>query len=332
MKIEAAAAASMMSIVSIKSINAKACVGIILLILLASTYAAAGQSFIDDSGRQVVWEKPFDKIVSLYGAHTENLFSLGLGEEIVGVSESDDFPEAVNGKARFHFRDDPEKFIAARPDLVLIRPMILDGYQRFVGRLEDAGITVVSLQPNTVEEMFDYWRRLGALTGRPERAEAMILEFDARLNDLSAKVADIPLEKRPRVYFEAIHGRMKTFAPSSMALFVLEAAGGINIAADAESRRGTNIAEYGQERILSRGPEIDVYLAQVGPMNKVSIEEIASESGFGAIKAVGEGKIFLVDEKIVSRPTMRLLEGVGTVMNILYPGRFRDEPRKAGAK
>jgi iron complex transport system substrate-binding protein len=210
--------------------------------------------------------------------------------------------------------------------------MIRDGYQRFVGRLEDAGITVVSLQPNTVEEMFDYWRRLGELTGRSERADAMVREFDARLKDLSAKVADIPATDRPRVYFEAIHGRMKTFAPSSMALFVLDAAGGINIAADAESRRGTNIAEYGQERILSRGPEIDVYLAQVGPMNKVSIAEIANESGFGAIKAVGEGKIFLVDEKIVSRPTMRLLEGVGTVMNILYPGLFRDEPRKAGAK
>ena len=73
---------------------------------------------------------------------------------------------------------------------------------------------------------------------------------------------------------------MRTFSPSAMPIFVLETAGGINVAGDAVPRRGTNIADYGKERILSRGREIDVYLAQFGPMNRPTVESIKAEPGY----------------------------------------------------
>ena len=41
-------------------------------------------------------------------------------------------PEAQKRPA-FHYREDGEKFLAARPDLVLIRPMIARGYPQLVG-------------------------------------------------------------------------------------------------------------------------------------------------------------------------------------------------------
>ncbi|MBW2349127.1 MAG: hypothetical protein JRF59_15015 [Deltaproteobacteria bacterium] len=41
-----------------------------------------------------------------------------------------------------------------------------------------------------------------------------------------------------------------------------------------------------------------------------------------AIKAVREGEIYIVDEDIVSRPTMRLLDGIWEIGRILYPARF----------
>ena len=56
----------------------------------------------------------------------------------------------------FSYREDPEKFLAARPDLVIIRPMIDRGYPQFVSRLEKNGITVISLQPQNVEVMFHH--------------------------------------------------------------------------------------------------------------------------------------------------------------------------------
>lgn len=283
------------------------------------------QAFDDDSGRHIQVAHAFTRIISLYAAHTENLFSLGLDQEIIGVSPSEDFPKESLNRPQFSYRDDPEKFLAAKPDLVLIRPMIFQGYQRLVERLTDAGITVVSLQPGSVDDMFQYWRRLGLLTGRNREAEKMIAAFNGRVDALRKQVASIPDEERKHVFFESIHRQMKTFTPTAMPIYALETAGGINVASDAQSIRGTNIAQYGKERILAKGSTIDVYFAQTGTMNPVTKDEIIQEPGFEAIKAVADGNIHLIDERLVSRPTLRLLNGAERIARILYPERFGNE-------
>ncbi len=57
-------------------------------------------------------------------------------------------------------------------------------------------------------------------------------------------------------------------------------------------------------------------------MNQPTIKMIKHEPGFNVIRAVKEDQIFLVDEKIVSRPTMDLLKGIHAIADILYPGLF----------
>jgi iron complex transport system substrate-binding protein len=279
---------------------------------------------VDGSGSRIVIKKPFHRIISLYAAHTENLFSLGLDKEIIGVSKDEVYPPKAMTKPIFSYHDDAEKFLAAHPDLVLIRPMIAMGYPKLVERLRASGIAVVSLQPRSVADIYTYWRNLGRLTGRERQAEGMISEFEATVGHIRSLVKDIPISKRKKVYFEAIHSRMKTFSPSSIAMFALKTAGGINVAEDAQAHHGTNIANYGKEHILSHADEIDVYLAQSGFMNRVTIRQIREEAGFELIKAVREGHIHIVDEKIVSRPTMRLLDGIYEIGRFLYPRRFND--------
>jgi len=278
---------------------------------------------VDQSGRRIVVDKPYKRIISLYGAHTENLFSLGLDKEIIGVTRHESYPARALTKPVFSYHDDPEKFLAARPDLVFVRPMIDRGYPQFVTRLEKSGIAVVSLQPATVSEMYTYWEILGVLTGRQTQASDMISHFQNISSNLKAATSSIAVKKR--VYFESIHSKMKTFSPDSMAIFALETAGGINVAGDAKPVRNTNIAGYGKERILSRATQIDVYLAQSGAMNRPTVAMIKSESGFNAIKAVYDNQIFIIDEQIVSRPTLRLLEGIHEIGKILYPVIFNSK-------
>jgi len=301
---------------------------IVLLFMATSDTTVEAGGFVDESGNRIIIEEPFKRIISLYGAHTENLFSLGLSKEIIGVSGNETYPPQALTKPVFSYHDDAEKFLVARPDLVLIRPMIARGYGNLVLKLEKAGITVVSLQPVTIEETYTYWKYLGMLTGREKEAEKMIEKFQAGLLKVRSIVKTIPLSERKRVYFEAIHSRMKTFSPSSIAIFVLESAGGINVADDAKAVRGTNIAAYGKERILFHANEIDIYLAQRGAMNRASVKRIMEEGGFGAIKAVRDGKIYIIDETIVSRPTLRLLDGIYETGRILYPGRFKGLKRR----
>jgi iron complex transport system substrate-binding protein len=121
---------------------------------------------------------------------------------------------------------------------------------------------------------------------------------------------------------------MKTFSPDSMAIFALEAAGGRNVAADAQPVRDTNIAAYGKERILARAAHIDVYLAQSGTMNPASVDRIRAESGFHAIQAVKTLQVYIIDERLVSRPTLRLLEGIFEIGRVLYPNDFTDKARE----
>jgi iron complex transport system substrate-binding protein len=289
--------------------------------------AAGAKTVIDSSGQRVLVEKPFTKIISLYSAHSENLCDLGAGEQLVGVATGDDYPPAIFAKPAFSYREDPEKFIAAGPQLVLVRPMIERSYPEMINKLRQAGITVFSLQPNTIEEIFDYWRTLGTLAGREAQAEEMVAAFTAGLARVKERLQAIPAERRPRVYFESIHGKMKTFARDSIAVFVLEQAGGINLAADAEQVRETNIAAYGKERLLSRGGEIDIFLAQQGRMNPVDQSTISGEPGFQAIKAVREGKILLIAEPLVSRPTMRILDGIEQLAAAFFP---QDNPQTPG--
>lgn len=285
--------------------------------------AADGGSIVDQGGRTVPATEPYRRIVSLYAAHTENLFALGLDPEVIGVSSNETYPPAALAKPRFSYHDDPEKFLAARPDLVLIRPMVDRGYPKLVQRLEQSGIRVVSLQPATVDGMYRYWEILGVLTGRRPQALAMGERFRKAVADLAALTRSVP--ERKRVYFEAIHGKMKTFTPGAMAIFALETAGGVNVAVDALQVRTTNIAFYGKERILAKADAIDVYLAQSGAMNRPTLEMIRTEPGFHLIKAVKNGDIHIIDEMLISRPTLRLLEGIRHIGGILYPERFGKE-------
>jgi len=294
---------------------------LILQVLITNTNAAA-EIIIDNAGRRIEFSKPFQRIISLYGAHTENLFYLGADRQIIGVSINDKFPLKAKSKPSFSFHDDAEKFLGSAPDLVIIRPMIDNGYSQLFASLEKFGIVIVSLQPSNIEEMYDYWLKLGLLSGKEKEVKTMIKEFKTQIlkyNSLKSKI-----KQKRNVYFEAIHKRMKTFTQNSMPGFVLHTAGGVNIAADAIASRNTNIANYGKEKILSHASEIDIFLAQKGVMNNITKTIINNEPGFKAIKAIKNNQVYLIDEEIISRPGFRLLNGIKTIGKILYPDIYKN--------
>jgi len=290
---------------------------IILLIVCLLPFSASAAQLLDIRGVDLPQGKAFNRIISLYPAHTENLASLGCADLLIGISKSDTFPESINSKPKFSYRDNPEKFIAAAPDLILVRPMIVRAYPQLLSRLQDAGITVVSLQPRSVEEIYTYWRNLASLVGKEQDARKMVADFKAALAEYDVLNNEKAEEEKPLIYFESIHSKMKTIAPKSIAAAVLAYGGGRNVAADATARNNTNIAAYGKEHIISHAAKIDIYLAQKGRMNQVSVEDIAAEPGFASIKAVQQEQVYLIEEHLVSRPTMRLLEGIERVREVI---------------
>lgn len=288
-----------------------------LCLVLSVPVTIPAETLTDDEGQTISFEHPYSRIISLYPAHTENLVSLQCQDKLIAVGPNDDYPEEILHLPRISYRDNTEKFLAAKPDLLLIRPMISRSQPELIAQLRDTGITIVSLQPTSAEEMFSYWQSLAKLCGKPDNAISMRKSFLREVKTVHALLP--PEEERPGVYFESIHHKMKTFAPSAISIYALENGGGRNVATDASGRNNSNIAPYGKERILAKGAQIDVFLSQVGRMNAISKQEIYTEPGFQLIKAVRNNAVCLVDEKIVSRPTMRLLSGIQHIYDCLYP-------------
>ncbi len=273
----------------------------------------------DDDGNLIKMEQPAQRIISLYSAHTINLFALGLDEQVIGVGTSDSYPPQVRDKEVFDYKSDPEKVIAANPDLVLIRPFITRSNPEFVEALKKAKINVVSLYPESFAEFVPYIEKLAVVTGQEEKAQSLLKEFTTDIQEVANLTSEI--EPKVRVYFESTENQYRTITADSTPAQMVKYAGGINIAADAEGiREGTSIASYGAERILEKAEEIDVFVAQRGAMNAGgSPHAIKIRPGFHAIKAVREDRIYNIEEKLVSSPTFRLAVGVRELARMFYP-------------
>ncbi len=284
---------------------------------VSATAANTEIKFIDDSGKEIVLSSPATKIVSLYSVHTENLFSFGLNEEIIGVGTSDSYPEEASKKTQYSFKDDPELLIAAKPDVVLVRTMIINSYPDYIKAIEDAGITVVNLYCTEFEQFDDYITRLGMLVGKNDEAKNLISKFHKSIDDMKAQCSK--LETKKKVYFESIGDKFKTATPNSFAGTALQILGLENIASDVVFDGKATVVEYGEEALLAKGKDIDIYIAQKGTMNKaVSVDEIKVRPGYDAIRAVQENHIIIIDEKLISSATMRYIEGLKELYSQIY--------------
>ncbi len=260
-------------------------------------------------------DAPAPRIISLYAAHTEVLLRLGARDSIVGVSHQETYagPETEGWSApAFSFRDDVEKFLAARPDIVLIRPQHAAGGSHMKEALERAGIAVIALQVTDAADLHAYWRRLAALVGREEAAEAMIRDFTAGMERIRRDGEALP--RRPGVFLEAIHREVKTFTPNSLPYWLVGMAGGRNVAADAVAATpGVAVAEYGPERVLAKAEEIEVFISQDGAMNRTPLEEVRGRDIYAPIAAFREGRVYKMPEGMLARPTPGLLEGAAMI-------------------
>src|SRR5690606_3061030 len=103
----------------------------------------------DDSGVDVTIEKEHERIVSILPSVTEIAFALGLDDEIIAVTDNDDYPEQVHEKEKVGGMElNVEKIVALEPDLVLAG--LLSG--EVVGKLRDLGLTVLVSEGESLED------------------------------------------------------------------------------------------------------------------------------------------------------------------------------------
>lgn len=253
------------------------------------------------------------RIIALYGAHAENIAAMGGGSVLIAANDPALLPASLQSLPQIDLKQDPERFLALKPDLILIRPMLEAAHGPVLDRLKQAGIRIESLQAESLAELPEYWNSLGRFSGHTQDAARLVAAWQHTISLVKPISAT-----RPGTYIIAMHARRKTFAPDSIPAGLLNLAGGKNLAADAKQSSG-NIAEFGAERLAVLAPEITCLVVSVGRMNAVTRAEIENDPILKTSPAVKSGRILMIDETLLARPTPRLAEGLKILRSFLHP-------------
>ena len=168
---------------------------------------------------------PPDRIVCLTEETVETLYLLGEERRIVGVSGYAVRPPQVRRekpRVSAFISADFEKIIALEPDLVLT---FSDLQADIAAELIRRNIAVHAFNQRDVAGIFDMIRTLGALVGATEKAEALAVSLEDRLDEVREQAAQLP--RRPRVYFEEWDEPM--ISGLKWVSELIEAAGGIEV-------------------------------------------------------------------------------------------------------
>ncbi len=149
-------------------------------------------SFTDQLGRTISLTKAPERIVSLVPSQTELLHTLGLGEEVVGITKFCVHPSAWSrSKTRVGGTKDvrPEKIHALQPDLIIANKE--ENVKEQIDALSHLYPVWVS-DVRTLPEALDMIGSLGELTGKDPEARNLTEEIARRFDDLHLLRSDDP--------------------------------------------------------------------------------------------------------------------------------------------
>ena len=238
---------------------------------------------------------PAERIVCLTEETVETLYLLGEQDRIVGVSGYAVRPPQVRKeKPRISSftSADVAKIVALDPDLVLA---FSDIQGPIIPDLARAGLSVYLFNQRDIAGIFTMIRTLGALIGCSEKAEALALQLERRLEDVAAKAT--AHTDRPRVYFEEWDSPM--ISGIGWVSELIEIAGGIDVFADLSGKAEAKDRIVTSEQVIARAPDI-IVASWCG--KKVRKESFAQRDGWAAVPAVSSGCIVEIKSPLILQP------------------------------
>lgn len=279
----------------------------------------------DDAGRELVLAAEPERIVSLAPSNTEIVCALDACDRLVGVTDFDDYPPEVADvdDVVINATVDVELVVAAEPDLVLAAGNELTP-SAVIGQLEDLGLPVLVLYPETLDEVYADIELVGAALDRGDEADALVDGMQARVEDVVDAVADADV--RPRTLYEVFHaeGTTYTAGDGSFLASLLELAGATPVTGDAQGAIGTeDLVAADPELILLGTASYDPTLADPAS----ALAAVAARPGWGDLSAVRDGAVVPYLEDIVTtRPGPRIVDGLEALARAIHPERFGDAP------
>ncbi|MGH8041202.1 MAG: cobalamin-binding protein [Rudaea sp.] len=252
------------------------------------------------------------RIVCLTEEPTEVLYALGEQDRIVGISGFTVRPPRARKE-----KPKVSAFTSAKIDAILeLKPDFVVGFsdiQADIARdLIAAGVEVWISNHRAVADILDYIRRLGALVGAADKADALARRAEGHLRNVENAAKALP--RRPRVYFEEWDAPM--ISGIRWVAELIRIAGGEDVfpeLAEESLARDRIIADAGE--VVRRAPDI-ILGSWCG--KKFRPGQVASRPGWSAIPAVRDGQLHEVKSPIILQPgPAALFDGLDALHEII---------------
>ena len=269
----------------------------------------------DDRGIDITFDEVPETIVSLQPSNTEILFSLGVGDKIVGATDYDNYPEEALDIERVsdsYNTINGERIIELQPDVVVAYTM---GDPLPIEQLESAGLKVFVINSATsFDDVYSDIIQLSQVMQVEDKGEEVVEEIKDQVAAVQEKTAT--LSDKKKVYFEiAPSPDIWSAGKGTFQQQILEIAGVENVFADQEG--WFNVSE---ESVITEDPQ--VILTTVN-YNEDPVAEILGRTGWDKMQAIVNKEVYFVDSDILSRPGTRIGEAVELIAETVYPELFK---------
>ncbi len=269
----------------------------------SSQTAAPTRDVTDDLGRTIKIPPNIERAVSLAPNLTENIFAVGAGNKLVGVTSFCDYPAEAQNIAKIGDTINPnmETIIALKPQIVFVSTA--SQIETFTKTLEGQNINVFVTNPNDFEGVLRNLRQLGDVLGTPANAEKLIADLQNRVNAVTEKVKNQP---KTKVFVQISKEPLFTIGKDSFITEIIERAGGESATKDV----ATAYPKLSKETALALNP--GAIILSKSPDN-LEPNEVFANSG-----AVKNNRVFRVSAAWLARPGPRIVDALEQIAKDLH--------------
>jgi len=287
--------------------------------LLLITFCLGGAGFVifgviqDQSQDVTPLLSQANRIASLAPNLTEILFTLGLGEKIVAVSNNSNYPAAAANKKKVgsFWQPNTEAIIASKPDLIIT--LGFEQQKAVADSLNRLRFKTLTLKIEKIEELLTAIQKIGAATGCKQRADELVKNISNQLNNLQLKVSST---NKVKVLWVVQVEPLRVAGRDTFINELIELAGG-------ENAIGPTIQQYppiGTEELLACGPEVIIQSAMgTSDIGKQQQAAKVFWSRWANLPAVKNNRIYVVEPDTVLRLGPRLPQGIELIAHCLHP-------------
>jgi iron complex transport system substrate-binding protein len=263
-------------------------------------------SVTDANGTVTLNGKPL-RIISLSPTHTEMLFAIGAGAQVIAVDNQSNFPAEASKVATdlSGFTPNIEAIAGYKPDLVVIG----DDSAKLSSQLEQLKIPVwFGPSATSLDEVYRQIQQLGVLTDHVAAAGDLVTKMTA---DVKSILADVPKLATPLRFYHELDPTYFSVTSNTFIGQIYALAGLRDIADSAEA--GNDYPQLSAEFIVTSNPDL-VFLADTKCCQQ-NLAAVSARDGWSSINAVKNGHVVLIDDDIASRWGPRVVDYLRTVVD-----------------